>query len=133
MKKIETNKKMSSPNTHPNVNEHYNKPVKFIGLYIISGIIATILGGVIEKLVTYFQKDGELQPGKFNALFYLLLQLLLNGLAFYAMFRLITFSNKFGVITFDDWLSGTFQGIIFTTTFFSSQTNLPIYAANIFN
>jgi hypothetical protein len=48
------------------------------------------------------------------------------------MLKFITFKNKYGKISFDDWLSGTFQGIIFTTAFFSSQTNLPLYAANIF-
>jgi hypothetical protein len=49
------------------------------------------------------------------------------------LLRTVKFSNQYGFITFDDWLSGTFGGIIFTATFFSSQTNLPIYVTNIFN
>jgi hypothetical protein len=92
-----------------------------------------VLGGALEKLVTYLQKDGELQTGRFYNIWFLSIQLLLNSIVFLLMLKFITFKNKYGKISFDDWLSGTFQGIIFTTAFFSSQTNLPLYAANIFN
>jgi len=121
------------PNEHPNYNEHKNSPFLFILWFVISGFFATILGGALEKLVTYFQKDGQLQPGKFYNILFLTFQLTLNSIVFFLLLKFLTFKNKFGTISFDDWLSGTFQGIIFTTTFFSSQTNLPIYAANIFN
>jgi hypothetical protein len=92
-----------------------------------------MLGGIIEKLISYCIKDGEIQQGKLINSFYLLLQLLFNAIVLYVFLRTIKFSNRYGVITFDDWLSGTFGGIIFTTTFFSAQTNLPIYVTNIFN
>jgi hypothetical protein len=120
-------------NQHANFNEHKDAPFKFIFWFLVSGFIATILGGALEKLVTYFQKDGELQTGKMLNIFYLCIQLALNSIVFYILFTFLQFKKKFGKISFDDWLSGTFQGIIFTATFFSSQTNLPIYAANIFN
>ena len=120
------------PNKHPNFNEHKDSPLKFIYLFVISGLAATFLGGILEKIIFYCLKDGELPDGKWINLFYLFFQLVLNSIVFFLMFRFISFRNKFGTLTFDDWLSGTFQGIIFTATFFSSQTNLPIYAANIF-
>jgi ABC-type methionine transport system permease subunit len=122
-----------NPNQHPNYNEHKNAPVSFVVWFVVSGFIATILGGALEKLVTYLQKDGQLQTGKLYNIFFLTIQLILNSIVFLILLKYITFKNKFGKISFDDWLSGTFQGIIFTTAFFSSQTNLPLYAANIFN
>ena len=122
-----------NPNQHPNYNEHKDSSVSFLVWFVFSGFLATILGGALEKLVTYFQKDGQLQPGKLNNILFLIFQLMLNSIVFILLLKFVTFKNKFGKISFDDWLSGTFQGIIFTTTFFSSQTNLPIYAANIFN
>jgi hypothetical protein len=122
-----------NPNQHPNYNEHKNSPVSFVFWFVVSGFVATILGGALEKLVTYFQKDGQLQTGKFYNIFFLTIQLILNSIVFLILLKFISFKNKFGKISFDDWLSGTFKGIIFTTAFFSSQTNLPLYAANIFN
>ena len=121
------------PNKHPNVTEHLDTPLKFIGLFLLSGFLASLLGGIIEKVITYCIKDGEIQNGRIINSAYLLLQLSFNAIVFFVLLRTVKFSNKYGFITFDDWLSGTFGGIIFTATFFSSQTNLPIYVTNIFN
>lgn len=120
------------PNQHPNYTEHQEAAFQFIAKFVLSGFLATILGGALEKLISYFQKDG-VQTGKFYNILFLTIQLALNSIIFLVLLKFVTFKNKYGKITFDDWLSGTFQGIIFATTFFSSQTNLPIYAANIFN
>jgi hypothetical protein len=87
----------------------------------------------MEKVISYCMKDGVIPDDKLMNALYLILQLVINACVFYVLMRTVKLSNEYGIITFDDWLSGTFAGIIFTATFFSSQTNLPIYVTNIFN
>ena len=51
------------------------------------------------------------------------------------MFKLVFIKNKNGLVTlsanaktmtFDDWMGGTFQGLIFATTIYSAQDQLPL-------
>jgi hypothetical protein len=51
-----------------------------------------------------------------------------NGLFLFLALKLIKISK----LSFDDWTSGTFQGIIFLMIFFSVQENLYLNAKKLF-
>ena len=81
------------------------------------------------------------RSGRFNSVLYSGFQILLNSIFFYAMFKLVFIKNINGLVTlyansktmtFDDWMGGTFQGLIFATTIYSAQDQLPLNLKGIF-
>jgi hypothetical protein len=93
------------------------------------GCLGGIVGHLIDKTTTDLQgsRTSRLQ----SALFYCV-QILLNGLLFYVAFKTITFKQAEGVLTFDDWVGGTFQGVIFATTLYSVQNQLTVNGKAVF-
>ena len=78
-----------------------------------------LLGRSIDIIITQFHTDK-----KSGSFFLGLLQLFINGLVLYTAFKLITFRFGREVLTLDDWMSSTFQGLIFVTTLYSVQNNI---------
>ena len=117
------------PLKHPNEFEHTESLIKFFGTYVFYGLLGGVVGRCIDKLIADLQKGRR---DRWYSLQYLSLQILLNGIVFYAMFKfifvrggVIRFSPVEGAMTFDDWISGTFQGLIFATTIYAAQDQLP--------
>jgi hypothetical protein len=52
----------------------------------------------------------------------------MNGLVFYILFTNLHFHSPFTGIsmTFDDWMSGTYQGLIFATTMYQVQEQISV-------
>ena len=112
---------VSLPITHPNKFEHTETLFKFLRSFSICGVLGGVLGQLIDRTITNLQ--GTRTDWGSAALFYCL-QILLNGVAFFALFKAIKFSAPEGILTFDDWISGTFQGLIFATTVYQVQEQL---------
>ena len=117
------------PPKHPNEFEHTESLIKFFGTYVFYGLLGGVVGRCIDKLIADLQKGRR---DRWYSLQYLSLQILLNGIVFYAMFKfifvrggVIRLSPVEGAMTFDDWISGTFQGLIFATTIYAAQDQLP--------
>jgi hypothetical protein len=108
------------PPKHPNAFEHMEKYLPFILYFILYGCIGGLIGRVLDHMVASFQKKKD----RFHAVIFIVLQIALNGTAFYILFKTMKFKRLSIEMTFDDWLSSTFQGLIFATTFYSVQTAL---------
>ena len=124
------------PPKHANEYEHTESIIKFFGFYIFYGLLGGVIGRCIDKFVADIQKGRR---DRWYSLWFLTLQILINGIVFYAMFRVITirlgrpsFSINEGSIRFDDWIGGTFQGLIFGTTIYAAQDQLPYNLKRIF-
>lgn len=117
------------PDKHPNEFEHTESIIKFFATYIFYGLLGGVLGRIIDKIVADLQKGRR---DRWYSLLFLSLQILLNGIVFFAMFKLVFVKSGVfrltvvdGAISFDDWMSGTFQGLIFATTIYAAQDQLP--------
>jgi hypothetical protein len=125
-----------SPPKHANEYEHTDSIIKFFGTYIFYGLLGGVIGRAIDKLVADIQKG---RTDRWYSLWFLTLQILLNGIVFYALFKLVSIKSgklSFTVtdesIRFDDWIGGTFQGLIFGTTIYAAQDQLPYNLKRIF-
>jgi hypothetical protein len=121
---------VAPPPKHPNEYEHSETIVKFFLTYLFYGLLGGFIGRLIDKTVVHLQ--GR-RTGRLNCILFSGLQISLNSLIFYAMFKLIfvrngtfTLTSSDNTMTFDDWMSGTFQGLIFATTIYSAQDQLPL-------
>lgn len=121
------------PNPHSNVDEHKYKFFTFLFSCIITGLLGVIAGGSIQKVMSYIIPNQEIPNDQWKVFAYLVLQLLFISVFFFVLFHVITLNNILGPITFDDWISGSFQGIFFSLTFFSAQTAFPLYAQKLFS
>lgn len=108
------------PPRHPNEFEHSEKYSSFIFFFIGYGIIGGLLGRIIDHVIARLQKKFD----RWSASLFIALQIAMNGTAFYLLFKTIKFERGSVVMTFDDWMSSTFQGLIFATTLYSVQTAL---------
>lgn len=112
---------VSLPLTHPNKFEHTETLFKFMQSFVICGLAGGIVGQLLDRTIVNLQ--GNRTGWWSSALFYSL-QIIFNGLTFYALFKAIKFTSPEGILTFDDWVSGTFQGLIFATTVYQVQEQL---------
>lgn len=117
------------PPKHPNAFEHKESTVNFLSYFLFYGLIGGLIGRVVDFVILKIQKS----KGRFASLGFLALQILLNGLVFLAAFKTILFRNKNDTLTFDDWISSTFQGLIFATTYYSAQDALTKNFVNVLN
>ena len=108
------------PPKHPNAFEHTEKYLPFLMYFILYGCVGGLIGRVLDYIVKTLQKKQD----RLHAIIFIIFQIALNGTAFYFLFKTIKFKRISGIMTFDDWMSGTFQGLIFATTFYSVQTAL---------
>jgi len=110
---------MPSPPKHPNSFEHLESIYKFLFYFLAYGLFGALVGRIIDRFLTTLKSESK------GIQFLLaIFQLFLNGLLFYIAFRLITFRFGSMTLTLDDWISSTFQGLIFATTIYSVQNNL---------
>jgi hydrogenase-4 membrane subunit HyfE len=112
--------KILNPPQHANAFEHTEKIQSFLFMTITFGFAGILLGRFIDKQL---QKIDATHP-----IFDTFLQLLINAMLLYFAFKVIKLSN----LSFDDWSSSTFRGIVFLTMFFSVQDNLYTNARKIF-
>lgn len=114
---------MPNPPQHPNDFEHSESLIKFLGFFLFYGFLGGAIGQLIDRTVSKLQ--GGLVGWRYGILFYTL-QILLNGLAFFILFKTVHFNSTYRghKMTFDDWLSGTFQGVIFATTMYQVQEQI---------
>jgi len=108
------------PPKHPNAFEHTEQYLPFLSYFVLYGSVGGLIGRIIDYIVAHLQKKED----KWNAIVFIILQIALNGTAFYVLFKTMKFERPSGAMTFDDWISSTFQGLIFATTFYSVQTKL---------
>ena len=111
---------IAEPPQHPNEFEHSEKYVSFILHFIMYGVIGGLLGRIIDHIVAKLQTRYD----RWAAVLFIILQIAMNGTAFFFLFRTMTFTRGKSTMTFDDWISSTFQGLIFATTLYSVQTAL---------
>jgi hypothetical protein len=116
------------PPQHPNEFEHKESLPKFLALFLFYGILGGTLGQLIDRGISKLQ--GELEGWRYAALFYAL-QILLNGFVFFTLFKTVHFNfpslrRGGGKMTFDDWMSSTFQGLIFATTMYQVQDQISV-------
>lgn len=112
---------MKIPPKHPNQFEHYEHISAFLFSFVVSGTLGAILGRLVDKLMQ------KLDPkNKITTIMVFLLQMFINAIVIFVAFKYITIDK----LSFDDWISGTFQGIIFITTFFSMQEELFLNLKN---
>jgi hypothetical protein len=102
----------------------------FLRYFVFYGCVGGIVGHLIDKAVSSIQGT---QTSRLQSALYYILQILFNGIFFFIAFKTITFKQKDGVLTFDDWVSGTFQGVIFGTTLYSVQNQLAINGKQVFS
>lgn len=127
---------VKAPPQHANEYEHISSTLKFFGTYVFFGLLGGVIGRIVDKFIVHAQNG---RTGRANSLFFTLLQILINGIIFFTLFKIVfirdgifTFINTEKTMTFDDWLSGTFQGLIFATTIYSAQDQLPFNLKRIF-
>jgi hypothetical protein len=127
---------VKSPPSHANEYEHTEPIVKFFGTYVLFGLLGGVIGRIVDKIIVHAQNG---RTGRANSIFFTLLQILFNGIIFYSLFKVVfiregifTFISTNKTMTFDDWLGGTFQGLIFATTIYSAQDQLPYNLKRIF-
>jgi hypothetical protein len=101
---------------HINLYEHRYSIAKFVGSFIVFAALGTVAGGLLDRLIVRVQSN---QTEKVSCAKFLGLNLLIDGLAFYAILAL-----KKNGIPFDDWLMGTFDGFIFALCLFNTQEKL---------
>lgn len=115
-------KNILDPSRHPNKFEHKENFVTFISFFIFYGVLGGVIGRLIDKSISSLKNENDSRL-KLTSLF--LLQIFINGVFFYIAFQSITFKTKTdSPLTLDDWISSTFQGLIFATTMYSTQNNL---------
>lgn len=110
-----------SPSKHPNSFEHKENLIVFLGYFIYYGFLGAFLGRTVDISISALKSDAD---SKVKLISLFILQLIFNGLFFYIIFKLITVKSKTGELTIDDWISSTFQGLIFVTTMYSVQNNI---------
>ena len=111
------------PPAHPNKFEHTETLIKFLGYFVLYGFIGGIVGRCIDFSIA---KIKGTRDEKLFALLMIILQIVFNGLFFYFVFKIYKFRGGSVELTFDDWISSTFQGLIFATTLYSVQDQLMI-------
>jgi hypothetical protein len=130
------NKMVKTPPSHANEYEHTSSILKFFGTYVFFGLLGGVVGRIVDKIVVHAQNG---RTSRASSIFFTLLQILFNGIIFFTLFKIVfirdgifTFISTEKTMTFDDWLSGTFQGLIFATTIYSAQDQLPLNLKRIF-
>lgn len=101
---------------HVNLYEHSENPIRFVGSFVLFGLLGTLFGGLLDRLIAHFQGTTT---NKTSCAEYLLLNLILVGLLVYMLLRF----KQVG-LRFDDWMMGTFSGFIFALAFFNTQEKL---------
>lgn len=101
---------------HINLYEHQYPLVAFVGSFVLFAAFGTLSGGLLDKVIVRIQGSKN---DKRSCAAYLFVNVLIDGLAFYALFTL-----KRNGMRFDDWLMGTFNGFIFALTLFNAQEKL---------
>ena len=109
------------PLTHPNKFQHTESLFKFMQSFLICGLAGGVVGQLIDRTITNLQGN---RTGWWTAASFYTIQIVFNGLLFFALFKGIKFSSPEGVLTFDDWVSSTFQGLIFATTVYQVQEQI---------
>jgi hypothetical protein len=104
-----------NPPKHPNIFEHTEALPRFMLLFVLYGTLGGVLGRITDKAAASIKPQTRI-----NKALVFLLQLLINSATFYFAFH----SIKIQKLAVDDWVSGTFQGIIFITTFYTVQEEL---------
>ena len=107
---------MRDPPKHPHVFEHKQSGPRFIALVVFYGLLGSILGRLIDKGVAAVQGTRE---ATLEIIFFFVLQIFVNALVIYIGFK----SLRLHQLTLDDWISSTFQGVLFVTMSFSVQDN----------
>lgn len=108
-------KHIPEPPKHPNQFEHVSDFPRFVALFILFASLGAVLGRLIDKSIALIEpKTRAEKAGLF------LFQVFISASMFFLAFRVVKLDKLF----FDDWLSGTFQGIIFITTFYAMQEEL---------
>jgi len=97
--------------------EHRDSFLKFIFKVTIFALLGAILGGLLDKLMNWIQGTRD---EWYECLGFLTLQLLITSLFFFIVLRYIIVRPE----PFDDWMINTFAGILFTITYFASQSTL---------
>ena len=92
-----------------------------LGYFLFYGLLGALVGRTIDKSLAYLKSDTD-SKAKVFGLF--ILQLFINGIFFYTAFKWTTIKSKSGELTVDDWISSTFQGLIFVTTMYSVQNSI---------
>lgn len=116
------------PSKYPNAFEQESS-FKFLAYFVFFGLIGGLIGRVVDFIIIKLQKRTD----RFTSFAFLALQIFFNGLVFLSAFKLILFKNKNESLTFDDWISSTFQGLIFATTYYSAQDALTKNFVNVLN
>lgn len=114
---------MKEPPKHPNKFEHTENIVFFLGFFVLYGFVGGIVGRLLDFSVAKIKGSHD---EKLYAAAMILLQIIFNGLFFYLVFRIYRFRFGNVELTFDDWISSTFQGLIFATTLYSVQDQLMV-------
>lgn len=112
---------VSLPLTHPNKFEHTETLYKFMQSFVICGLAGGLVGQLIDRSIVHLQGN---RTSWWSAAAFYTLQIILNGVMFYALFKSIKFTAAEGVLSFDDWVSSTFQGLIFATTVYQVQDQI---------
>jgi hypothetical protein len=115
---------VKAPSKHPNDFEHTQNVLEFIGFVVLFGVVGTIVGRVIDKSISSIQgttgvTTGETTDSKLTLGLFFVLQMFANAVFLYVGFRSISLRN----LSLDDWISSTFQGVLFVTMCFSVQDN----------
>jgi len=108
------------PPKHPNAFEHTETYLPFLGYFLMYGFLGGVVGRQVDYIVTKIQKNDD----RLSSFLFICLQIALNGTAFFILFKTLKFNRGGFQMTFDDWISSTFQGLIFATTLYSVQTAL---------
>jgi hypothetical protein len=108
-------KTIPEPPKHPNQFEHVSNYPRFVGLFVLFASLGAVLGRLIDKSIALIEPTSRAEKAGLFAL-----QVFISATMFFIAFRIIKLDKLF----FDDWLSGTFQGIIFVTTFYAMQEEL---------
>ena len=110
-----------APPKHPNDFEHKETFIKFLSYFIFYGFLGALLGRSIDNSIEYLNNEEDSRQKQIGLFF---LQILINGIIFFVAFQTLTFKFNNINLTFDDWISSTFQGLIFATTMYSMQNKL---------
>ena len=100
---------------HTNLYEHRESILKFVGYFVIYGILGVVLGGLLDYFVG---KAQGTTPSKIVCGGWLVGLLAINAVVFYVLLLV-----KKG-IKFDDWMMSTFVGFVFSLCFFTAQSRL---------
>jgi hypothetical protein len=110
-----------SPSKHPNAFEHKENVITFLSYFLYYGFLGAFIGRSIDKSLSLLKKNNDSRLKLFGLF---LLQILVNGIFFYITFKTIIIKSKTGELTIDDWISSTFQGLVFVTTLYGVQNNI---------